>query len=86
MPKKIFKPYKNESEVLHIGDLTVENRVDRVSLYGSIDFTLDKEGLAYAREIKALLDLVLTALESAPDLPERVVLAQEELVKNPFSD
>ena len=31
-----FKPYQNESDVLTLGNLTIENRVDRVSLMGDV--------------------------------------------------
>jgi len=44
MAKKTINPFKNESESLQIGDLTVENRIDRISIFGSIDITRDKEG------------------------------------------
>jgi hypothetical protein len=84
MARKIMKPFKNESESLQIGDLTVENRLDRVSIYGSIDITLDKEGLALARQLKEVLDLALAALEKE-ELPERIAPATVETVENPFA-
>jgi hypothetical protein len=83
MVKKIINPFKNESESLQIGDLTVENRTDRVSIYGSIDLTLDKEGLTYARQLKEILDLTLAELEKA-DLPEKISLTPADTVDNPF--
>ena len=83
MPNKIINPFKNESDCLQIGSLTVENRVDRVSIFGSIDITRDKEGLAVARELKSVLDLTLAELESA-ELPDKVTLKPAKTVKNPF--
>jgi hypothetical protein len=83
MAKKFLSPFKNESECLQIGDLTIENRVDMVSMYGSIDITLDKEGLAKAKQLKAILDLTLAELE-ATDLPDKIALAPVETVENPF--
>jgi hypothetical protein len=83
MSKKIISPFKNESECLQIGSLTVENRVDRVSIFGSIDITRDKEGLAVARELKSVLDLTLAELESA-ELPDKVTLRPAKTVLNPF--
>ena len=82
MPKKIISPFKNESEFLQIGSLTVENRVDRVSIFGSVDITRDKEGLAVARELKSIVDLTLAELEGA-DLPDKVELKPVKIVKNP---
>jgi hypothetical protein len=79
-------PYANESESIGIGDLTVENRTDRVSLYGSLDLTRDKRGLANARAIRALMDSVIKALEADKQLPEQVASPEKpETVKNPFA-
>ncbi len=83
MSKKIIKPFSNESECLQIGDLTIQNRVDRVSVYGSLDITRDKKGLAAARDLKAVIDLVMTELEKA-DLPETISLEPADTVDNPF--
>jgi hypothetical protein len=82
-----MKPYANESESLGIGDLTVENRTDRVSIYGSIDLARDKERLMHARALKALMDAVITALESEKDLPDKIAPPEKpEEVKNPSRD
>jgi hypothetical protein len=84
MAKKGIRPFKNEKDSLQIGDLTIENRLDRVSIFGSIDITCDKEGLALARELKGILDLTLAELEKS-ELPEKITLTQEETVDNPFA-
>ena len=84
MAKKIINPFKNESESLQIGELTVENRLDRVSLFGSIDITRDKAGLTIARQLKEILDLTLAELEKS-ELPEKIALAPAETVDNPFT-
>jgi len=84
MAKKIINPFRNESESLQIDDLTVENRIDRISIFGSIDITRDKEGLALARQLKEVLDLTMAELEKE-ELPERIVLAPLETVDNPFT-
>jgi hypothetical protein len=84
MAKKSIHPYQNEAESVQIKDLTIENRIDRVSIYGNLDLTLDQEGLAAARALKAILDQTLAELEKA-DLPERVAVREPEMVKNPFA-
>ena len=82
---RTMTPFANASESLGIGGLTVENRTDRVALYGSLDLTRDKQGLAHARKLKALLDEVVQALEAAEELPDRVAAPEApETVKNPF--
>ena len=79
-----FKPYANESDVIRIGALEVENRTDRVSLTGDVVLTRDKAGLALAREILALMEHVVKALEAEKELPDAVELRAAKMVKNPF--
>jgi hypothetical protein len=83
MGKKTIHPYQNEKECLQINDLTIENRTDRLSIYGNLDLTRDKEGLAAARMLKEVIDQTVAALEQE-DLPEKIVLAAVEIVDNPF--
>jgi hypothetical protein len=54
-----------------------------VSIFGSIDLTLDKEGLKAARELKAILDQIFAEIEKS-NLPEHITLAKAETVPNPF--
>ena len=65
-----LKPFANESQALSIDGLSVENRLDRVSLFGSVDLTKDKRGLERARALKAVLDATVAALEAEPGLPD----------------
>jgi len=83
-PKKSFTPYANEADVLEVGDLMLENRLDRITISGDVDLTRDKAGLAHARRLHALLGAVVAALESA-DLPERLPPPDVKTVDNPFS-
>ena len=77
-------PFANESESLQIDDLTIENRTDKVSIYGSIDITRDKRGLELAKAMKLLFDSILKRL-SQGDLPESIPPPQNiDEVKNPF--
>ena len=80
-----FKPYANESDVMCIGDLEIENRVDRVTLTGDVVFTRDQAGLALARELQALLGRIVKALEADKSLPEAVEVKPAQVVKNPFA-
>lgn len=79
-----FDPFANESDSLEIGGLTFENRVDRVSVYGSIDITRDNRGLEAARKIAALMSSVVEQL-SLEKLPESIAPPKgTDAVKNPF--
>jgi len=78
--------FENEEESLQIAGLTVENRTDRVALYGHLHLTRDKGGLAHARVLKAILDAVVQALENQADLPDQTALRNKPRpAKNPFA-
>ncbi len=83
-PKKPFKPFANEADVLEIGNLMLENRLDRITISGDVDLTADKTGLALARRLHAQLGAVVEALE-ARELPERLPPPDVETVDNPFA-
>ena len=78
-----FVPYANESDVLNVGRLTIENRVDRITLSGDVDLTADRRGLADARALHALLGDVVAGLE-ARALPDRLPEPATKTVANPF--
>ena len=81
-----FRPFADEAVALRIGGLTAENLLDRVSLWGNLDLTRDRAGLQRARELRALLDTVVAALEGeGKALPERIAPPEPpSTVKNPF--
>lgn len=80
-----FTPFSDESAALQIGDLNVENRIDRVSLFGSVEITRDKVGLALAQELKGRIDQLVEALKSE-HLPENLEVLAAAEVKNPFTN
>ena len=80
-----FKPYANEADVLRIGELEIENRVDRVTLTGDVVLTRDKAGLALARELLAIVGGVVKALEADKELPDAVEVKQARTIRNPFA-
>ena len=79
----MIKPFQNEEEALAIGELTIENRLDRIELYGSLAITKDKAGLRLATELKTLIDAAVEALQKET-LPEHVAVKPAERVDNPF--
>lgn len=80
-----FKPYANEADVLRIGDLEIENRIDRVSLTGDVVLTKGKAGLMLAKELQSVIGRIVNTLEAEKQLPETVALKAAETVKNPFA-
>lgn len=80
---KGFVPYANEADVLQVGNLMLENRLDRITISGDLDLTADRRGLEAARLLHALLGEVVASLE-ARDLPERLPPPAVKDVDNPF--
>lgn len=75
--------FKNEFEVMIIKgqnhDLNIENRTDRVSLYGSVDITRDKVGLEQALRLKGVVDNMVSVLADEQVngvLPDKIVPAE----------
>ena len=81
-----IKPFADEAAAQRIGELSVENRLDRVSLYGSLDLTRDQRGLRRAQDLKRIVDAVVRTLAAEANLPEAVAGPEEpQTVKNPFA-
>jgi len=81
MTAKRFSPFKNEEDTLQVGSLTIMNRLDRISLSGCLDITLDREGLDTARVLLEVLSLVMHEMVHT-DLPDAIVTALDT-EKNP---
>lgn len=82
--KKPFMAYANELDSLTLGELTIENRLDRISIYGSLELTKDKQGLQNAYELKRIVDSSVEALKNK-DLPEHIEVKASKTVENPFA-
>ena len=79
-----FTPFANEAEVAGIGDLMLENRLDRITISGDVDLTADVPGLARARRLHALLGEIVATLE-ARELPDQLPPPEVKTVDNPFA-
>ena len=84
MPTQPFMAYENEVDSLLIDNLTVENRLDRISIYGSLDLTKDRQGLEFAMKLKRIVDASIDALKRDRNLPDHINIKAAESVKNPF--
>ena len=77
-------PFANEEEVITIQELTLENRLDRVSIHGSVDITKDQQGLEHAFALKRQIDTIVEYLKKQA-LPEKISVENvAKEVKNPF--
>lgn len=77
-------PYANEKDVIHIDELDIENRLDRISIHGSVDITKDQLGLEYAFALKRQIDTIVEYLKKQA-LPEKINVENvAKEIKNPF--
>lgn len=81
-----MKYFENESDVITLQELSIENRLDRVSIFGSLDITRDKQGLELALKLQCIVEGIVNALEQVKDeLPDHIPPpAPPEEVENPF--
>lgn len=79
-----FTPYENEADVVQVGNLMLENRIDRITISGDVDLTADRRGLEQARLLQDLLVRVVASLE-AKELPDRLPPPEVKTVDNPFA-
>ena len=78
-----IQPFQNEEEVVTISELTIENRLDRVSIYGSIDITRDKQGLEYVLDLKRQIDAIAEQMKKE-ELTDKIETISPKLVDNPL--
>ncbi|WP_454887600.1 hypothetical protein [Sphingomonas oryzagri] len=78
-----FRPFVDDTS-RRMGDLTIENSEDRVSVYGSIDLTRDKIGLSTARDLKMVIDAIVASLSNDTALPDVVAIPPIERRPNPL--
>ena len=79
-----LQPFKNETESITLGQLTIENRLDQVELYGSLSISRDQAGLALALQLQSVLDAVIDHLQHAGDLPAHIAFRPTDEIDNPF--
>ena len=84
MPTQSFMAYENETDAFQIDSLTIENRLDRISIYGSLDLTKDRHGLESALKLKRIIDASIDALKRDKNLPDQITTVPSESVDNPF--
>ena len=79
-------PFADDAASVSIGSLTIENGTDRVAIYGSLDITRDKQGLAHALALKNFLDEAVAHLRAEKELPDALPPASKpKTVRNPFA-
>ncbi len=80
----MFKPFENDTESHSIHDLTLENQLDCINVYGNLQISKDQQGLQSAKALQAYLNEIVAQLEKQTDLPEHIVRQAEGEIENPF--
>ena len=80
----VLHPFENETQSIQIDELTIENRLDRIELYGALVITRDQIGLQRALEIQTLINATVQSLKAQTDLPHALVIKPSETIDNPF--
>lgn len=80
----MFKPFENGTESHSIHDLTLENQVDSINIYGNLQITKDQAGLKAAKVLQSYINDIVAQLEKQTDLPEQIARQVEGEVENPF--
>ena len=80
----VLQPFENETQSIQIDELTIENRLDRIELYGALVITRDQIGLQRALEIQTLINATVQSLQAQTDLPQALVIKPSETIDNPF--
>lgn len=80
----MFKPFQQGTESHALHDLTLENDLDRINIYGNLQITHDQVGLAAAQALKTYLDAIVQYLEQQSDLPEQIDNPPADEIENPF--
>lgn len=80
----MFKPFEKGTESHAIHDLTLENDLDHINLYGNLQINKDQDGLLIAKTLQAFFNDVVRALEQEKHLPEKIETAQQGEIENPF--
>jgi hypothetical protein len=81
-----FTAFADASTSIGIVDLTVENGTDTVAIYGTLNITRDKAGLAAAVKLKVILDGMVAGLQAMENLPHVIdAPPKPKTLKNPFA-
>lgn len=81
---RMFKAFENDTQSHAIHDLTLENGLDRINIFGNLQVTQDKQGLAAAKALQLALNDIVQQLEQIKDLPDQIQLNELNEIENPF--
>lgn len=81
----MIDPFDNDSQVLSIGGLCIENGFDAVQIYGELIIRPDQDGLTQAKALHEFTQALIQALERPITTHEASPLLPPERIDNPFA-
>lgn len=82
-----FIPFDNNNQSCSVGDMTIENGTDSISIYGNIKIDKSKNSL---KDIEKLIDIfnkIQLKLNEISELPKEIQKNEKnvDLIRNPFN-
>lgn len=62
-----FKPYQDDSAVVTIGDLSIENGAGTIVVHGDVEIPRDRHGLERAQALLAAIGAIVETLKADGD-------------------
>lgn len=84
----IIDPFHNDSQVLTIGGLCIENGLDAVQIYGELIIRPDQDGLTQAKALQDLAQALISALQTTEQpitAADHSAVVPAERIDNPFA-
>lgn len=84
----LFTPFANAIDAVNVGELSIENGEQRITIFGQLEINRDQQGLAQAQwlaEFFQNLAVTLAAEKTLPaQLPAEIPTASTQ-IDNPFA-
>lgn len=82
----MIDPFNNDSQVLNIGGLCIENGLDAIQIYGELIIRPNQDGLTQAKALKDFAQALITALEQSPEPQDQTTaFIPPDHIDNPFA-
>ncbi len=59
----IIEPFQNDYKKAEIGELTIENNLNNIAIYGEVSITKDAKGLKRALQLQATMNNIVAELK-----------------------
>jgi hypothetical protein len=85
-----MRPFENDTEVVTVSDLAVENGLDQIVIHGALELSRDRLSLQRIDALQSILAEIKISLGDPDTLPEKTsapgLTDAVDVVENPFGD